>query len=109
MLDNELTKGKKQWWFPVWAGLVIDGQATHWHKMGKAVWLYLYLIAWADRKTGIFRRSYKVICREMGMPLSTIRSWFTVLKSEGYIDVKATGRTQLIHINRFKTHPRKNR
>ncbi len=73
----------KQWWAPVWLGLVADCQAKHYRKMKSAVWLYLYLVLHANRATGVLLRKINTICSDTGLPRDTIIRWLALLRREG--------------------------
>ena len=69
---------QKQWWAPVWKGLVMDMEAKHYRKMKNAVWLYLYLLLNANRRTALLMRhyggfSYEEIASHLGCPVGTAK------------------------------------
>jgi Mn-dependent DtxR family transcriptional regulator len=68
--------------------------------MRSALWLFSYFVIHANRKDGTLRRKYETVARDMGLSLSTLRRWMTILKDNGYITVEQTGHAQLIHILR---------
>ena len=70
--------------------------------MGSALWLFIYLVIHADPKSGVLSRKYQTIAEEMGIAPRTIRSWLAKLMQYGYVTVKQTGRSQVIHISRWK-------
>jgi hypothetical protein len=90
------------WWAAVWRGLVIDAEAKHISKLGQAVWLYLYCILHADRKTGILTRRLSTIALDMHVPLRTVRRWLSVLRNNDYVKVQQTAHSLVIHICRWK-------
>lgn len=92
-MDNQ-----KQWWTPVWTGLVMDREARHYRKMGKAIWLFLYLFLNADRRSGFLAVKVKTISSKMGIKPDTIARWLNILREEGYIATQNTGRGLLIQI-----------
>lgn len=99
----ELTPSRqKRWWRAVWRGLVVDAEAKHCRAMGSALWLFIYLIIHANPKSGTVNRKYQTIAGEMGISPRTIRSWLTKLAQQSYVSVTQTGRSQIIHINRWK-------
>ena len=70
--------------------------------MGRAVWLYLYLIVYANRKTGILFRQTKTISKDMGIPIRTIQHWLTLLRRHNYILTQTTGRSLVITITKWR-------
>lgn len=52
----------KQWWAPLWKGLIMDPTATHYRHMKNALWLFLYLVLNAGRTTGTVSRKVQTIC-----------------------------------------------
>ncbi len=55
---------KTNWWTPLWKGLPVEPTAKHYKIMGNALWLYIYLLVYANRLTGkLFRRNSTDICR----------------------------------------------
>lgn len=96
---------KKQWWAPVWTGLVIDQEARHYRRMKNAVWLYLYLLLNANRKSGFLVRKIRTIGLDMGVNRDTVLRWLNILRKEGYIVTVNTGRCLLIQIKKWKALP----
>ena len=94
---------QKRWWRAVWRGLVVDEGAKHYRAMGAALWLYLYLIIHADPKSGTLGRKYKTVARDMGLKPRTVRAWLSKLRGGGYVSVRSSGRSLVIHINRWKS------
>lgn len=58
---------QKQRWAPVWAGLMMDRQAKHYQRMKNAIWLFLYLMINANRKSGFLMRKIRTISSDMGI------------------------------------------
>jgi hypothetical protein len=56
-----------RWWGPVWRGLTAEETARHYRAMGAALWLCIYLIAQANRKTGELFRLTPSIAKDMGL------------------------------------------
>lgn len=96
-------ENQKNWWAPIWTGLVIDSESSHYKKMKNAVWLYLYLVLNADRKSGFLKRKNKTICTDMGVRRDTVLRWLKVLKEGDYITTVNTGRYLTIHIKKWKS------
>lgn len=78
----------KTWWAPVHRGLVVHKNAKHYLRMGNAIWLFLYLLLHADRKTGTLNRKIETITKDTGIPYWTLYHWLQVLRKHNYIKVK---------------------
>src|SRR5713226_3502721 len=91
------------WWAPVWRGLVVDPGGKHCRRMKNAVWLFLYLVLHADRRTGRLKRKCRTIAEEMGLPEATIRKWLATLRKYEYVETKNTGRCLEIVVKKWKT------
>jgi hypothetical protein len=92
----------KDWWAPVWKGLVWDGEAKHYRKMRSAIWLFLYFILCADRRTGSLSRKIKTISSHTGFEKRKILRWMEALRKNNYIETSNTGRSLLIQIKNWK-------
>lgn len=90
------------WWGPVWRGLFVDPTGKHYRAMGRALWLYGYLIVHADRRTGTLFRKVTTIASDMKVSARTIQAWLTLLRQHGYITTKSTGRALEIKIEKWK-------
>lgn len=93
---------QKQWWAPLWKGLVMD-KSVHRKRMGSAVWLFLYLLVNADRKTGSLFRKIKTMSSDMGTTRDMTMRWLVILRERGYIATTSTGRCLSIQINKWRT------
>ena len=93
----------KTWWAPIWRDLVVDAQGKHYRQMKNGVWLMLYLILHADRRTGSLRRKIKTIANDMAISEKTLRKWLKILRAHGYVGTRSTGRCTEIVINKWKT------
>src|SRR5438128_1159639 len=93
---------EKNWWGPIWRGLVSDGEGKHMKIMGNALWLFVYLVIHADWQTGRLYRKQATIATDMGIKLRTVCFWLTVLRKGGYIKVHSTGRASEIEIQKWK-------
>lgn len=91
-----------RWWGPIWRGLAVEETAKHYKAMGKAVWLYIYLIVHANRKTGTLFRLIPSIARDMGIPVRTIRAWVSILRKHGYIITESNGRGLTITVLKWR-------
>lgn len=100
--DNQKRSPKKNWWTPIWRGLVADAEGKHRQRMGSALWLYLYLLAYSNRKTGIVRRTQASIAEDTGYPLRTIQFNLQKLRLQGYLTSERSGRYLKIQICRWK-------
>ena len=76
----------------------MDREARHYRRMGKAVWLFLYLFLNADQRSGFLAVKVKTISSETGVKPDTIARWLNILREEGYIATQNTGRGLLIQI-----------
>lgn len=90
------------WWTPLWRGLVADSESKHRKAMGPAIWLFLYLLIYADRKTGIVHRTQDVIRIDTGFSLRAVQSHLRRLKNNGYISTGKKGIYLAITILRWK-------
>ena len=70
--------------------------------MGSAVWIYLYLLTYANRKTGIVRRTQQAMVQDTGYPLRTIQFNLHKLNQRGYLTKKQEGRYLKIQIEKWK-------
>ena len=98
-----------QWWGYVWRGLVVSGSARHYKAMGRAVWLFLYLIIHANRKTGTLYRRINTISRDIGMSPRTVQIWLKTLRDNGYVVTERTGRSLIIHITKWRPISKRNK
>jgi DNA-binding transcriptional ArsR family regulator len=101
MLQNQ-ENIHKNWWAAVWRGLVADPEAKHYRSIRSALWLYIYLIVHANRKTGELNRRYETIARETGISKRTVRHWLSMLRREGYVEVDRSATVIKIRIQRWK-------
>jgi len=97
----------KTWWGGIWRGLVVDSQAKHYRAMRSALWLLIYFVIHADRKTGILCRKYETIAHDMGVSIRTIRYWLITLRRQGYIKTKASSGSSALYIHIQKWKPLK--
>jgi len=96
------TGSQKNWWTPVWSGLVIDKEAKHKKAIKQAIWLYLFLLTVANRKNGQLFRRLKTIAAETGFHPRSIERWLKRLREKGYIETYSTGRFLQISITKWK-------
>jgi DNA-binding transcriptional ArsR family regulator len=109
MRSKSSSASTKSWWAPLWRGLVADSTAKHYRSMKSAVWLFLYFVMHADRKTGRLIRRYDTIVRETGFAKRTIRHWLAILKRHGYVAVERSGNSLaiVIQVQNWKPLPPK--
>lgn len=94
---------EKQWWAPVWKGLVMDQNAIHCRNMKSSVWLFLYILLSADRITGSMKKKMKTISLDMGIKERTVRAWLRILKQAGYLEIKNSGHCLSITVKKWKS------
>lgn len=94
-------------WIHMWSGLVSDPSGKHRTAIGKAIWLYLYLLVVANWKTGTLFRRLSTIAAEMGSNGRTVSRWLATLKKHGYVETKRTGRALTISISKWRPITRK--
>jgi len=97
-----INKTSKKWWGAIWVGLVTEQTAKHHKAIGRALWLYLYFIVHANRKTGTLFRKTATIAKDMGISIRTIQHWLVILRKNGYITTEFTGRALVIAITKWK-------
>jgi len=95
-------KNLPNWWTPVWRGLIADENSKHRKSMGSAIWLYLYLLTYSNRITGIVRRTQESIKKDTGYPLRTIQFHLKKLKQSGYLTSERESRHLKIKIIKWK-------
>ena len=96
---------RKDWWAPLYRGLVVDPSGKHIRQLDGAVWLLLYCFVHADRLTGELPRKYETIARDMTTPARTIRAWMRRLRKYDYVTTTGTGRAVRIRVLRWKPLP----
>jgi len=100
--SRSLPPTRKSWWGPVWRGLIVENTSKHYRAMGRSLWLYLYLIVHADRKSGTLRRLVATIARDMGLSEAVSRRWLRTLRRHNYVITKTTGRALEITIVKWR-------
>ncbi len=93
---------RKDWWAPIWRGLVVDPEGKHVRRLKSAIALFLYLVLHAKRGTGFVARKQATIASDMGISLWTVRTWMRRLRDTGYITSQRTGRATVIRILRWR-------
>ncbi len=97
-----MTNPPKTWWAPFWCGLVVDEDGKHVRRLRMAVWLLLYLIVHANRRTGAVRSYRTTIARRMKLPLRTVQRWLWCLEREGYVTLSMGAEGPIIRVLRWK-------
>ena len=82
--------------------LVKDAEARHYRRMKNTVWLFLYLLSGADRRSGSLSCKIGTIGSETGIKRDTIIRWLNVLRKGGYITTRNTGRGLFIQIRQWE-------
>ena len=100
--ENQAYRKPPSWWSPVWRGLVADPNSKHRQAMGPAIWTYLYLLMYSNRKNGVVRRTQLSMHEDTGYSLRTIQLHLNRLRKKGYISVQRTGRYVTISIVKWK-------
>jgi len=99
---SESRKPRPSWWTPLWQGLVSDKDAKHRNAMGSSIWLFLYLLTYANRKTGVVRRSIESIKLDTGSTLRTINRDLDRLREQDYITILEPKPLLKIRIEKWK-------
>jgi hypothetical protein len=71
--------------------------------MKNAIWLFLYLLLHADRRSGGLFRKIKTISLDTGIKERTIREWLENLRDQDYIETRNKGHCLSIVIKKWKT------
>jgi DNA replication protein DnaD len=107
MQQNNRQLEAKTWWAGIWRGLVVDSKAKHYKAMRSALWLLVYFIIHADRRTGRLFRKLETIARDMGVKPRTIRYWLATLCGRGYVKIESAKGSSTISIQIQKWRPLK--
>ena len=102
LANNTLRKPHSRWWGFVWRGLIVSRSGKHYRVLGRAIWLFLYLIIHANRNTGTLYRRIRTVALDMNIPERTIQLWLKILRDNGYVSTERTGRSLIIHITKWK-------
>src|SRR5262249_20353432 len=70
-----------------------------------AVWLYLYLLLGANRKTGVLMRKIGTVSHDMGVTRDTTLRWLNALRRGGYVETVNTSRSLTLRVTRWKPLP----
>lgn len=87
----------------MWRGLVADNEGKHRKAMGSAIWIYLYLLMYMKRTSGLVFRQQSVIAKETGFSIRAVQKHFARLKKANYIATEKIGSSLKIHITNWKT------
>ena len=93
----------KNWWAPVWKGLVFDREGRHCRQMKNAIWLFVYFLLCAGRGNGCLKRKIGTIMSDTGFSRDMIVRWLKALRNHGYIETSKTGRCLSIRVKKWKT------
>jgi hypothetical protein len=99
-LKNE-NERSRLFWFHIWNGLVLDSK--HEEKLGKSVWLYLWLLAKVDRQTGEVLITVSEIAKQRNLSVPGVRWRMNVLKSQRYITTDDMGYCTKIKITKWRS------
>lgn len=76
-------------------------EPKHEQKLGSAVWLYLYLLSWANSNHGELTFYLSTYCKKLLKEKEMVKSQLKLLEAEGYIHLKFDGENQFnIKINK---------
>lgn len=95
-------KQKGDWWTPVWVGLIVDEENKHRKRMGQSIWIFLYLLLYANHKTHIARRTLKNIAEDTGFSVRSVHRHLNNLAKFEYIIVLETRPNLEIYIEKRK-------
>ena len=87
---------------PLFKELIADPDGNHYRHLRNAIWLYLYLIAFANPKSGKLVSSLSEIATAMGQSIETISSWLGHLKKWHYVSVVKHGNSMNFRVNRWR-------
>lgn len=107
-LISKRLKQQPNWWTPLWRGLIADPDSKHRKAMGSAIWIFLYLLTYANRQTGIVRRRISRIREDTGYPLRTIQRHLKHLSERDYIEVSRSNHYLHIQIKKWKSFSHSN-
>ncbi|MCH7623164.1 MAG: hypothetical protein IIB46_03690 [Nitrospinae bacterium] len=91
-----------EWWAPLRKGLFADPTGKHYQRMGPALWLYGYLHAGADWKTGKLERKYETIHFETGISIRNLQRMMNQLKKFRYVEVTRKAQSMVIQITKWR-------
>ena len=89
-------------WVHLYRGLV---EPKHVRRMGESVWVYLYFLANADRKTGIVFRKRETIAKDLGLCLRSVQNHVERLRIGGYITTSRRQYSLVIQITNWRSLP----
>ena len=90
----------KSWWTPLRSGLILDPK--HRKGIGPAIWLLMYCLMYADRKTGKLNRKILTIASELKTTEKTIQRWMRILEHHGYIKTRRLWHGYQIEITKWR-------
>lgn len=83
----KLTHNHQNPFGPLFENIIADPTGQHRRRMRHAIWLYLYLVAFANLKSGKITARIEEIASRMGIPDATVRSWLGHLRKWHYVSV----------------------
>lgn len=101
-IKDEQSSKESIWWSPVWSSLVLDKKAKHRRVIKQAIWLYLYFLTVANRRTGISYRKISTIAIETGFEKRSINRWLKLLRDKKYIETQSSGRALKFLVTKWK-------
>ena len=101
MKAGRISKRSDKYWFHIWNGLIAE--AKHEKKLGKSVWLYLWLLAMVDRDKGELITTHRNIADNRECTLPAVRWRLNVLKTQGYITTEDMGNCTKITITKWRS------
>jgi len=101
-MERIMSEKEKSWWAPIRIGLVADNSGKHYQKMGKALWLYVYLHAAADWETGELVRKYETISSDTGIPTRSLQRMMRCLEKYGYVRIVRLAQSMAIKITKWR-------
>ena len=100
-MDNNAEK-RSTHWTGVWDGLFTDPRGKHHKRMGKAIWVFLYILS-KSGNGGKTELKYGKISEAIGIPLSTVKRYVSILKSNEYIVTRSDGRKLIIEVKKWRS------
>jgi len=87
---------------PVLQEIVADMQGKHYRRLKNALWIYLYLVIYANPKNGKLTSTVTKIAISTGHQEETINSWLGNLKKWHYISIEKHGEELQFKVSQWK-------